>query len=1011
VGQLVLVLWQNLGAPITALLIWGIIEIISSTAKDTPLWLARQVFGSIRRMWKELVHLRSFLHSERYVQWRPQTQRYVALCAVKAQVSEDHDNEQSPDRVPCPLIDLLQECLKNCKSVLVLGAPGAGKTTAFEALTYRLARTAYRRSLLAWFFWLMGAALLVLWSPLIALLWLAVLPLPLSRVRLWVTPFFLELRAFFGQNARDFLTQAVKVALGDAVLLDAKGRCLFLLDGTNEIHRDRAACFLETWHTQRSTPLAFFSSRSGEKPALEAQTTLEICELDDDGVKDYFRVYLKDKVRRQPDDSAVDVEAEMAEWQHTGLLAQGGIGRNPYWLQMLVLSRLQTRNRGALFLSFARELIRREIEVKPGERKRKPEWKTVPLGVEMDALAGLALAINQEHQVGLEGEEGWKRGREAIRTALGDDRSETPDDVLGEAEAATLIRQRYKERIEFSHQLVQEFFAAYALRSSEHWNKAISCCEDPWWWETLFLLGGLTAIPEANGSPENWIAFTLSILGDCENDPRLFVAIGLLCSVESSDSDVTSKVMEAFIRHVAIPLTENQQRAVQELGRIIGDETIRVFDALLDEADHQAKVKSAAMLCALNSQRAIEVLLTKLRRQYMDTLIPIGAPAVEPLTKALRTDDQDARQEAAMALGEIGDARAVPPLIVVLKDDDYSVRRKAAAALGKLGDARAVEPLIAALKDDAWQVREGAAAALGELGDARAVEPLIAVLKDHRKWVQRGATDALVKLGSVAVKPLIAALRDRDPGVRSGVANALEGLRDTAVASLIAVLKDDDWQMRQGASTTLGKLGDVAVEPLIATLKDDDYSVRWRTAVALGKLGDRRAVGPLIAALKDDNCSVQCSAAEALGELGDEHAAEPLIAVLKNRDRWVQQRTADALGKLGAKQATEPLITMLKDREPRKRQSAAAALGKLGNVQAVEPLIAALRDSDRWVQRDAAAALGKLGDVRAVESLVATLGSRDRWVRGSAAEALKTITRRHFGQDVDAWLVWWQEQQ
>ena len=53
------------------------------------------------------------------------------------------------------------------------------------------------------------------------------------------------------------------------------------------------------------------------------------------------------------------------------------------------------------------------------------------------------------------------------------------------------------------------------------------------------------------------------------------------------------------------------------------------------------------------------------------------------------------RQDAATALGELGDRRAVEPLILSLRDEN--IARKAACVLGKLGDARTFEPLMAGL--------------------------------------------------------------------------------------------------------------------------------------------------------------------------------------------------------------------------------------------------------------------------------------------------------------------------
>ena len=63
------------------------------------------------------------------------------------------------------------------------------------------------------------------------------------------------------------------------------------------------------------------------------------------------------------------------------------------------------------------------------------------------------------------------------------------------------------------------------------------------------------------------------------------------------------------------------------------------------------------------------------------------------------------REEAAFALGSIGDRRAVDPLIAALKDNSTSVRAKAAQALGKIADVHAVDPLITALMDISSSVR------------------------------------------------------------------------------------------------------------------------------------------------------------------------------------------------------------------------------------------------------------------------------------------------------------------
>lgn len=66
---------------------------------------------------------------------------------------------------------------------------------------------------------------------------------------------------------------------------------------------------------------------------------------------------------------------------------------------------------------------------------------------------------------------------------------------------------------------------------------------------------------------------------------------------------------------------------------------------------------------------------------------------INKLKNALKYKDAPVRKSAAMALGEISDARAVDPLSAALKDKYSVVRGAAVSALGEIGDPRAVKLL------------------------------------------------------------------------------------------------------------------------------------------------------------------------------------------------------------------------------------------------------------------------------------------------------------------------------
>lgn len=148
--------------------------------------------------------------------------------------------------------------------------------------------------------------------------------------------------------------------------------------------------------------------------------------------------------------------------------------------------------------------------------------------------------------------------------------------------------------------------------------------------------------------------------------------------------------------------------------------------------------------------------------------------------------------------------REVHEIIEDLREDrEKDVRNAAAAELIAKGEA-AVYPLIGALNDSDWRVREEAAKALGEIGDRRAVKHLIQLFKDEKTRVQLWGTDAIIGMGDGSVGPLIEALDDRDRRIRMGAIVALGELRKSeALPRLNELLTDTDENIRDAAAEAI----------------------------------------------------------------------------------------------------------------------------------------------------------------------------------------------------------------
>ncbi|MCL4704154.1 HEAT repeat domain-containing protein [bacterium] len=948
--------------------------------------------------WHRFWYLRELLQNPELRHWESDFARLEIVQGKRARISSAEVLAEGNRK---DMIEALRELIKDRDEkksrALVLGEPGSGKTTGLERLTLDLARAAKRR---------LGIGCKM--------------------------PVLVRFGNFQDGRLIGHIAQTIRhgtkrssgkiLSKGIEMLLE-HGQVVLLCDALDEAlgtRRDLVIAELKnllTSQAYQNVPI-IITSRTREDPgeALKGLTAFEIQDLNDEAVNAFVHAYKRSEHN----------EAEITQRLHAHrLLEAGGLGRNPFWLRLIVASGAFEGNKGQILNTAVDTLLAREWDEKPHVER---SWQRVlPRDEQLEetkrslAFLGYWMSVGSLVAIEQEGvlttfEKGWL----ALRQQAGV-RGLRPQDVLGLGRDAQILVYE-PELVRFRHRLLQEFMAAWMLMLDKSLleQDIDRISELAEWWETLFLLGGLLA---TNRSLEAYSDFMEPVLGDGTNDQRLFAAIGLLRSVENPPAELANRVTTKFMESLDEKLTPGQVFAVQELGRILGGEATKIFRAIFNNPERRIKTKGAALLCALRSKQANEILLKAIRDEKerkitTEILVTVGEEAVDALINALKDSSQWVREHAAEALGKIASTQAVEPLIAVLKDSERWVRWHAAQALGKIGDPRAVDPLIAALKDSDEWVRRYTAEALGEIADRRAVAPLIAALNDSKEWVRAYAAAALGEVGDInAIDPLIVALND-SAWVSGHAESALAKIGNRAIGTLIVTLKDSNGDVRRRAASALAKIGNESVEPLLVALTDPDREVRRSAAEALGEIGNPRVIDALIAALRDSDKWVHLHAAEALGKMGNPSAVEPLIAALKDlvidirsyaagaltkcgsmavealidvlndSDKDVCERAAKVLGEIGDSRAIEPLVTALTDSSKWVRLHAAEALRKMDDSRAIEPLITALADSDKYVRQRAAEVLGKIGDSSAVEPLITALADSDNWVRLRAAEAL-----------------------
>ncbi len=385
-------------------------------------------------------------------------------------------------------------------------------------------------------------------------------------------------------------------------------------------------------------------------------------------------------------------------------------------------------------------------------------------------------------------------------------------------------------------------------------------------------------------------------------------------------------------------------------------------------------------------------------------------------------------------------ARAVPRIAAALHDADEEVRDLAACALGDLAEsaAEAVPDLAVVLQDKSPKVRSSAAYALGRIGVAAhgSVDALLHAAQDPDEEVRSSALGALSSIGPLgdeAIPILLEALRDPGQGSGSFAQAALAAMGKRAIPELVKAASSDEIPLLRAALCTLGQmtpLPDEAAPALAAALHHADQDVRRIAATLLRGIDRERdeVVASLVSDLSDQDAGVRCSAACLLrsvqGHVGP--AVHALIPLVNDADARVRSYALDAIGHAGvdAKEAIPVLIEAL-GREDRETCAAAArALGRIGpTAHEAIPALWKLRDTFESNDCAVSLALSRIGTEASPKALdLLRTGSCEKRVYAimilqgcgkDSPEAVDAVRKAAFDAEetaasraLDALLVW-----
>jgi HEAT repeat protein len=548
------------------------------------------------------------------------------------------------------------------------------------------------------------------------------------------------------------------------------------------------------------------------------------------------------------------------------------------------------------------------------------------------------------------------------------------------------VRNRYL----FSHQTLREYFVARRLQTAweqdarRTWRFIKPRLHLPEWREPLALLVG--------SLPEKEVLLLLNKIHHAHSPEErrlrrdLFLVTELV--LDSGHWEIIrDQLLPTLIHHALEDKSwEGRRLAIDLMGQTGDSKTVPFLLQRLYDKSCVWPVRAAAAkaLGQIGNLQAVPALLQTLqnsdesegvRQAAEQALLKIGDPqACSGLLQALHSDR---RGSIIVAIRHMG-AQAIPILLQALQDKNLVwMRREIIRSLGEIGDPRAVPALLQMLQDESKQINEKdeVVAALVKIDDPQAVPALLQLLrkerisqKEHNWW-------------SDETKKTLGRIR-----------------KPQSISAVLKVLQDEDANLRMAAAEVLGEIGSLQVIPALAQalLHDENAGVRKAAAKALGKIGDTRAVPDLLQALRNEEGDARAIAAKALGLIGDPQAVFALAQVLlHDENTGVRKAAADALGNIGDSQATPALVKALQDEDASLRMTVAAALAKIGDPQAMPVLIQALQDDVEEIRVAAAYVLGVSGISQAVSAMFQALQDKSKSVRAAAMFGWGCISDHH----------------
>lgn len=939
---------------------------------------------------------------------------------------KDKSQEEPPKRIE------LAQIVRDSPRAVLLGEPGAGKTTILRYLALHFAKTLREhpdygvnvRDGDTDF----GAARLPIFIRLATFA---------SAKRTW-REYILD--AFSDVSAPK---EAVDQVLTEAL---SQGKALILLDGLDEVLDNRAHVIdqIESFDAglQGRNQIIVTSRRSSYGRALGgAFKAFDLNELEQEQIAKFLEFWnlAIEKKRIQENGETFQTElareravkeraqeqfTKIAEKLETNLGAQN-LAKNPLTLRMLAEAYRWSGGLPNRRVALYNLIVKQSLEFWETQVAQIPKGRNVSRREAITRLAPLAYWMHLENESPSEDQITKRLGeilalKLKLEPAHPDVENAVEDFWTRAKERTGLFVQDTPNHFRFVHATFREYFAGlYLVQDRAQAAQRIYSHRHQPRWEEPILLGIAHASTDdpkfasdlirtailAEGEESARLGFERSRYEDVLHRDLLF-AVRCLIECNDLEEEFASQLLGQLIQ--VYTNAKNNDPLTDRIGSIF---------LLLNQSAISKSIKdwvfSASGYSAnrFDSDETLhEVVFSSRNLEWLKYYSISSYRVSGVLIKALHSQDPEVRGKAAKWLGELSPTtEVVAGLVATMSDENNGVREDAIKALGNLASVTrqaAVELTRIALEDNSYIYAE-AATALGQLKSNLSDISLMltTALKSDDSYLQQRAawvTGEFRQATPELITTLVEILQDDGEWIDQQLARWCQGLEYLDMNMRVRLAQDFlVWRRRlkaQGIEVTGDSLlgltlhmsQDERAEMQIATQMFTEQGYRYEEAeFSLGILGQWTA----------RNRDLRAKAAEALGKLGNNSPkmVTALQKTLKDADRYVRWYAAEALVQLESytPELANCLIELAQNKDNKNSGMAwmpIRAMGKLRNSspEVISALIEITKDKASRDRDDAVVALGQLGVTTSevVETLMSLLKDFDGDVSYTVARVL-----------------------